>query len=121
VIRQHSWRARLAALATAFFLFGAGGVKSVRAYSYETQPIVCDGVNDDACASFVCALPEDGDNDSSSHKAKLARLPVNRIAVAAARLYSPTSRIPLPALPSDPIRCKRPPLPRSAEDRGDPH
>ena len=48
----------------------ASAVKVARASSYRPQPIVCDGIDEDADAIVVCGLPDDTAKKSSLRNAR---------------------------------------------------
>jgi hypothetical protein len=55
----HRWRGALIVLIVVPAILCACAIRLARASSYTTQPILCDGVDDDAGASFLFGLPED--------------------------------------------------------------
>src|SRR5713101_4842781 len=65
-------RRRLVVLVVSFAVMGAGGLRVCQAYSYEVAPIFCDGIDDDAGASFLCSLPEDGTKDPLSRRDRVS-------------------------------------------------
>jgi len=58
------WQGLLLVLLIPSVLCGSA-VKVARAASYKLQPIVCDGVDDDADAFVICGLPENTVEKSS--------------------------------------------------------
>jgi hypothetical protein len=55
----HRWRAALIVVFVTPAVLCASAVKLARASFYKAQPILCDGVDDDAAAVVLCALPEE--------------------------------------------------------------
>ena len=51
-------------------IFCASVVKLARASSYKSQPIVCDGVDDDTDAFILCGLPAEATKKSSLTKVR---------------------------------------------------
>jgi hypothetical protein len=61
-------RARLEASLNGLLFLFAVWLGAIRAYSYEINPIFCDGIDDHVGASSLCALPNNGTKDFSKHE-----------------------------------------------------
>ena len=102
-VLRRRWRASLVVVCVIPALVCAFAVKSALASFYRPQPILCDGVDDDAASSILCALPEETAKELSSAKPRLH---------ASGKVFCPLiprSRV-IPAGPHRPISFADPSL-----------
>jgi hypothetical protein len=106
--------ARLAAFLSSLVFAFALGIGAFQHYSYEITPILWDDVDDDATASFLCALPNDGIHDFSKYEKRFAGSMHERTQSRAGEPLSVATRFPLAPREQHPTPLKRLP---SAERR----